>query len=267
MENLAYLILLFHSFVIPAQLSAPGSGEYPNNTITAGMNPATSVANFLSDSFAFEDSIQHLYSSIDLEKYNLPYAVFKYGMIGYYSLKKDGKLSGKNLISIIDFTKPSTAKRFYTIDLEHLKVLYHSYVSHGRNTGENMAKSFSNIAQSNQSSIGFYTTAETYVGSKGYSLKLDGMEKGFNDKIRERAVVMHEADYVSEGWIKQNGRLGRSQGCPALPKAIAHEVIDVIKGGTPIFAYFDDESYLRSSSCLDLNKVLSSDNTSARLNP
>ena len=265
MENLAYFIVLLNSFILPTQFSTTELSEALTASTVVEAYAHSNPVDFLSSTFAFEDSVQHLYSSIDLQKYNLPYAVFKYGMIGYYSLKQSGKLGDKNLLSIIDFTKPSTEKRFYTIDLDHLKVLYHSYVSHGKNTGENIAKAFSNIAQSNQSSIGFYTTAETYIGSKGYSLKLDGMEKGYNDKIRERAVVMHEAEYVSEHWIKQNGRLGRSQGCPALPKAIAHEVIDVIKGGTAIFAYFNDESYLSQSAYLDLNKVLST--VTARLNP
>ena len=204
----------------------------------------------------FEDSLQHLYTTIELEKYDLSYKVFRFGMIGFYSLKQEGRLSNKNLVTIIDFTKPSTSKRFYTIDLDQRKVRYHSYVSHGKNTGENIAKSFSNVTHSNQSSLGFYVTAETYVGSKGYSLKLDGIEKGYNDRMRERAVVMHEADYVSERWIKSYGRLGRSQGCPALPKEISKEVINVIKDGTVIFAYFNDETYLHSSSYLNIELLL-----------
>jgi hypothetical protein len=109
---------------------------------------------------------------------------------------------------------------------------------------------------SNQSSIGFYVTAETYIGSKGYSLKLDGTEKGYNDNMRERAVVMHEAEYVSENWIKIYGRLGRSQGCPALPKEISKEVINTIKNRTAIFAYFNDEVYLHASPYLNLETLL-----------
>src|SRR5688572_1857852 len=120
----------------------------------------------------FEDSIQHLYTSIGLETYGLSYEVFRYGMIGFYSLKQEGKIGDINLLTIIDFTKASTQKRFYTIDLDQLKVLYHTYVSHGKNTGENQAKHFSNTVYSNQSSLGFYVTAETYIGGKGYSLKL-----------------------------------------------------------------------------------------------
>lgn len=203
----------------------------------------------------FADSLQRLYEAIDLKKYELSFDVFKYGMTGYLSLLREGKLNNKGLLTIIDFTKSSNLKRFYTIDLVNLAVKFHTYVSHGKNTGDVMAKSFSNTVHSNQSSLGFYVTAETYVGSKGYSLKLDGMEKGYNDKMRERAVVMHDAEYVSEYWIKKYGRLGRSQGCPALPKGIAKKVIDTIKNRTAIFAYYDDSSYLTSSKYLNQNNL------------
>lgn len=201
----------------------------------------------------FEDSLHHLYTTIGLKAYSLSYEVFRYGMIGYMHLSQEGRLGNKNLISIIDFTKPSTEKRFYTIDLNALKVVYHTYVSHGKNTGENIAKSFSNVIHSNQSSLGFAITGETYVGSKGYSLKLDGIEKGFNDNMRTRAVVMHHADYVSEYWIGKYGRLGRSQGCPALPKEISNEVIDTIKGRTPIFSFYNNETYLNTSAYLKVD--------------
>jgi hypothetical protein len=118
-----------------------------------------------------------------------------------------------------------------------------------------MASEFSNIPHSNQSSLGFYVTAETYVGSKGYSLRLDGKEESFNDRIRSRAVVMHAADYATESWIKRYGRLGRSQGCPALPPKISKEVIDLIKNKTAIFAYYPDEHYLNASRYLKVEDL------------
>jgi hypothetical protein len=203
----------------------------------------------------FEDSVKTLYESMDLAKRGLAYDVFRYGMIGYNNLKLEGRLGKQNILSIIDFTRKSTEKRFYTIDLENRRVVFHSLVSHGRNTGENEARNFSNIPHSNQSSLGFYVTGETYVGSKGYSLKLDGADGVYNDKMRSRAVVMHEADYVSERWIRNYGRLGRSQGCPALPKEISRKVIDTIKNKTLIFAYYNDETYLASSSHLNLERL------------
>jgi hypothetical protein len=204
----------------------------------------------------FEDSVKQLYDHIDLKSYKLSYNVFKMGMIGYHSLQSEGKVGDRNVITIIDFTKPSTAKRFYTIDLDTKKVKFHSLVAHGRTTGENIAKTFSNKPHSNASSLGFYITGETYVGSKGYSLRLDGQEKKYNGNIRSRAVVIHAADYVSESWIKKNGRIGRSQGCPALPKEINKSVINTIRNKTVIFAYYKDDNYLKSSAYLDFDRMI-----------
>ncbi|HEX8040434.1 MAG TPA: murein L,D-transpeptidase catalytic domain family protein [Chryseosolibacter sp.] len=221
--------------------STPGTGNGKTNSLTR---------------VKFEDSITQLYDKMDLSSYNLDYKVFRLGMIGYYSLLREGVLENKDLLTIIDFALPSTQKRFFTLDLKNLKVKYNTYVAHGKNTGENLAKKFSNIPQSNQSSLGFYVTGETYVGSKGYSLRLDGMEKMFNGNIRDRAVVVHGADYVSESWIARYGRLGRSQGCPALPKGISHEVIDAIKDKAAIFTYYPDAFYLNSSKYLKLDNLL-----------
>jgi hypothetical protein len=244
MPFISALLLIAFQSAVPFQNSlSPGFQERASSNI--GDHSLTRLN--------FEDSVQHLYTSLGLEHYNLSYEVFRYGMIGFYSLKQEGKLGDKNLVTIIDFTKPSTHKRFYTIDLDQVRVKYYTYVSHGKNTGDTMAQHFSNVVYSNQSSLGFYVTAETYIGSKGYSLKLDGTEKGYNDKLRERAVVMHEAEYVSERWIKTYGRLGRSQGCPALPKEISREVIGAIQDRTVIFAYFNDETYLRSSPYLNID--------------
>jgi hypothetical protein len=203
-----------------------------------------------------EDSIRGLYDEIGLGSYGLSYKVFRLGMVGYYSLQTEGTLNDRNIFSIIDFAKPSTEKRFYTIDLSQRKVKFHTYVAHGKNTGENIATFFSNKQNSNQSSLGFYVTGETYTGSKGYSLRLDGKDLHFNDQIRDRAIVIHEADYVSESWIKRYGRLGRSQGCPALPKGISRKVIDTIKGSTVVFAYYPDYNYLQSSRYLKVGNLI-----------
>lgn len=227
--------------------------------------PIPMINGLFTDEMVFEDSVQSLYHAIRLEQYDLSYQVFKYAMTGYFNLRQQGKLNDKKLISIIDFTKKSSLKRFYTIDLEALAVKFFTYVSHGKNTGDDEAKSFSNVVHSNQSSLGFYITGETYVGSKGYSLKLDGMEKGYNDRMRERAVVIHNAEYVSEAWIKKYGRLGRSQGCPALPVALGKKIIDVVKNKTMVFAYFNDEQYLQTSSILDASNLFSTYTASARV--
>ena len=248
MEQLSSLILLLFSSHLPLAIT-DSSINYKSVAIVYHAEPKHALRELNSETFT--DSLQRLYEAIDLQKYDLSFEAFKYGMTGYLSLLRDGKLNNKGLLTIIDFTKSSNLKRFYTIDLTKLVVKFHTYVSHGKNTGDVMAKSFSNTLHSNQSSLGFYVTAETYVGSKGYSLKLDGMEKGYNDKMRERAVVMHDAEYVSESWIKKYGRLGRSQGCPALPKGIGKKVIDTIKNRTAIFAYYDDSIYLNASTYLN----------------
>ncbi len=215
----------------------------------------------------FEESTKRLYDQLGLEKSKLDFSVFRLSMIGYQSLKTSGALKNSALVSIIDFTKPSTEKRFYTIDLTNRKVLFHTYVAHGKNTGENRAINFSNLENSNQSSLGFYVTGETYVGSKGYSLRLDGQDSNYNGKIRLRGVVMHSADYVSESWIKKYGRLGRSQGCPALPKEIYKQVIETIKDGSMIFAYYNDQKFLSTSRHLDYKKVMDSLNANSRVAP
>lgn len=159
--------------------------------------------------------------------------------------------SNEDIVTIIDFSKPSTEKRLFILDLEKQKVLYHTYVAHGKNTGQNMATKFSNNKGSNQSSLGLFRTAESYQGKHGYSLRLDGLEEGFNDNARSRAVVMHSASYVSEGFIQKHGRLGRSWGCPALPVELSKEIIDLIKGGSCLYIYADDSNYLENSILSD----------------
>lgn len=246
--------LTFYAFS-NTRLTAVEPPESPATTARTASLTGTAIESNELTRLNFEDSIRSLYNRIGLSVKHLPYKVFRLGMIGYYSLQREGALNDRHLLTIIDFSKPSTEKRFYTIDLRNLAVKYHTFVAHGRNTGQNIATSFSNVPHSNQSSLGFYVTGETYVGSKGYSLRLDGMEKKFNDKIRSRAVVIHGADYATESWIRRYGRLGRSQGCPALPPAISREVIDAIKGKTAIFTYYPDDSYLSASAYLRVDNL------------
>lgn len=170
--------------------------------------------------------------------------VLDLAMKGYEKLEHDLKLP---ILTIIDFSLPSTEKRLWIIDVEHQEILLHTVVSHGRNSGMLMAEKFSNRPESYQSSLGFYQTAETYQGKHGYSLRLDGLEKGFNDQARNRAIVIHGADYAREVVAKMSGRLGRSLGCPAVPSEISKEVIDLIKGGSLLFIYGNDPDYLNHS--------------------
>ena len=153
-------------------------------------------------------------------------------------------------LTVIDFSKPSTARRMWVYDLRNPGLLFEELVSHGRNSGMNLATSFSNLAESNKSSIGLYRMAESYIGKHGYSLRLDGLDRGFNDRARERAIVIHGADYVSEAITKAQGRLGRSLGCPAVRPEISHKLIDTVKEGGLLFAYYPDQQWLRNSTYL-----------------
>ena len=154
----------------------------------------------------------------------------------------------KNILTVIDFTKPSTEKRLFVIDLKLKKVLFISYVAHGRNSGEKYATSFSNQEGSFKSSLGFYQTENTYYGKNGYSLVLNGLERGINDKAKERAIVVHGAAYADPSTIRSCGRLGRSLGCPALPLAVSKKIIDTIKGGTLLYIHGDDKTYASQST-------------------
>ena len=169
---------------------------------------------------------------------------------GYEILKKEQTINRPEIITIIDYSLPSDKERLWVLDLVESKVLYHCLVSHGRNSGEVMAEKFSNKPGSYTSSPGFYTTGETYFGKHGLSLRLDGIENGINDKARERAIVIHGADYVSPEFIEKNGRLGRSLGCPAVPEELSAEIIETIKDGTCLFVYAPSESYLSKSQVI-----------------
>ncbi|RYG34159.1 MAG: murein L,D-transpeptidase catalytic domain family protein, partial [Chitinophagaceae bacterium] len=155
------------------------------------------------------------------------------------------------VLTIVDFSLPSNEKRLFVIDVEEEKVLFNTYVAHGRGSGEKMAQRFSNVPESFQSSLGFYSTSSTYQGKHGYSLRLSGLEPGFNNLAEERAIVIHSADYVSEGFIRTKGYLGRSWGCPALPEKLNKPIIDEIKNGSCLFIYSPNNNYLKKSKLLN----------------
>lgn len=184
---------------------------------------------------------QKLYKEMGLSFIN--YQAFSLAIAGY------NQISGhkKEILTLIDFSKASTDERLYVLDLKNKKLLFKTHVAHGRNSGANYATSFSNKNGSYKSSLGFYLTAETYQGKNGYSLKLDGLEKGINDNARQRAIVMHGASYADPASAKAMGRLGRSLGCPALPLKYNKQVINTIKEGSVLFIYAQDKTYANAS--------------------
>ncbi|MBT8386652.1 MAG: murein L,D-transpeptidase catalytic domain family protein [Ignavibacteria bacterium] len=193
--------------------------------------------------------IRNFYSECELED-KLEYPVFKQALAGYNSLG----LSNKKLLSIIDYSQPSNQKRFFIIDVENHKLLFQTLVAHGKNSGLINATRFSNKKGSHKSSLGFYRTGTTYVGRRGYSLVLEGLEKGINDNARLRGIVIHGANYVSERFITgNNSMIGRSWGCPAVSNKISREIIDLIKGGSCLYIYAEDEFYKERSMLTSLD--------------
>lgn len=188
------------------------------------------------------------YDSLHLELSGLSQQAFEYAKKGMNRLMEKGQLMNDSIISIIDFSQPSSAKRLYILDLKNYKLLFNTLVAHGKNTGREWATYFSNQPASYKSSPGFYITGETYRGNNGYSLKLIGIETGINDKAYDRAIVMHGAQYVSADLAHAQGYIGRSEGCPAIPEQISRPVINTIKEGSCLFIYHP--SYISRSVLL-----------------
>lgn len=186
------------------------------------------------------------------ENYELPSdEILNFALAGHQKVVDQNMLSESKPLTVIDFSLPSSQKRLWIIDINSGEIIHFGYVSHGRNSGNLFAEKFSNINSSYMSSLGFYLTGETYQGKHGYSLRLDGLESGFNDKARERAIVIHGADYAQEDFIHKTGRLGRSLGCPALPLSETRVVIDLIKEQSVLFIYGNDDNYLNQSNILN----------------
>jgi hypothetical protein len=187
--------------------------------------------------------VESVYHNLNANECILPqFDSFSEALKGYYKLKEKG-LVKKEILTLVDFSLSSNTKRLWVIDLATNTILFQSLVAHGRNTGEEFATNFSNKTSSFQSSLGFYVTGEVYKGKHGLSLKLDGLEKGINCNARSRALVIHGADYVSESFIRQHKRLGRSQGCPALPNDLTLPIINTIKEQSILFIYHPSRKF------------------------
>ena len=228
-------------YLIPVLSSQDISAETPTE------KPAASIAT------PAGEYIRSVYEGFDFSKHgNLSFEVFEKAMTGYLNLREAGKLnSRKPLLTVCDFTRSSAQYRLWVLDLEKKQVLIHDYVAHGQGTGDEFAKAFSNVNESHQSSLGFYVTGDTYQGQHGQSLRLHGMDAGWNNAAYERAIVMHGANYVASEFVKAQGRLGRSWGCPAVSNKLAPKIISAIRGGTALYIYYPNKQYLKTAVWLN----------------
>lgn len=193
---------------------------------------------------------QTLYSKLSLSAPNISRDVLKSALQASQCAVSSGLEKPKRL-AVIDFSMPSSEKRLWIFDLEKGALVLRDLVAHGKNSGLNEATAFSNIEGSHQSSIGLFQARETYRGKHGYSLRLDGLEEGINDLARQRAIVIHGADYVDTAWVRNYGRIGRSHGCPAVSQKVIRKVVDNLKGGQFVFTYYPDQRWLQSSDYLN----------------
>lgn len=194
-----------------------------------------------------------------LEKYlslnepSLKPEAFRIGLIGFEALRSKGLISNDSLLTIIDFSLPSSRDRFFVINLLSNRLVYKTLVAHGRNSGDLYANRFSNSMQSHESALGFFITGKSYQGGQGYSLQLEGVDTGYNDRTRVRGIVIHAADYATHEYVTRYGRLGRSFGCPALPPELSRPIINLIRDGSVLFSYYPDPAYLNHSVILNNN--------------
>ena len=192
-----------------------------------------------------------IYGSMNLEEAGLDQKAFEYAWRGYHNLLKKGMIQKRSMLSICDFSQSSRTKRMYVIDVQHRKLLYRTYVAHGQNSGDEFATTFSNEPDSYKSSLGFYVTQRTYIGHNGLSLKLNGVDSGFNDMALKRQIVLHGSAYVSDRYMQDYGTLGTSLGCPALPAAVSGKIIRAVKDGSVLFIYHPTPQYLSHSTVIN----------------
>lgn len=223
MFNLATISLIF-------LLVFSNPGELPTPDLTGNLKEEM---HYLAEEYS-----RDIYCDCGLEG-KLDYEIYRRAFQGISALSAPRT----DILTIIDYSKPSSERRMYIIDLVNRKLLYQTLVAHGKNSGEKECTRFSNRPQSLQSSPGFYLTAEAYSGRQGYSLRLDGEEPGINDMARARAIVIHGADYVCQEYVEEYGYIGRSFGCPALPLNVNRKIIDLIKGGTCLYIHTNDKNY------------------------
>jgi len=191
-----------------------------------------------------------IYTAMDLQDCGLDPKAFEYAWRGYHNLVKKGLIHKRAVLSICDFSQSSRNRRMYVIDVQHRKLLYRTFVAHGQNSGDEYASEFSNEPDSYKSSLGFYITQKTYVGRNGLSLRLNGVDPGYNDMAMKRQIVLHGSSYASERYMEDYGNLGTSLGCPALPAEFSGRIIRAVKDGSCLFIYHPTQQYLDNSAVL-----------------
>lgn len=248
-KNSVYILLIaFLTSVMPLSVRAKTDGK-----------KATGDKNFpslLSNSFEaplLKVQSDSLYNLMGLGNYGLQREVFFKAYKGYNFLLNKGLVRKKNILTVCDYSQSSNNKRLYVIDLKETRMLFNTFVSHGRNSGGEFANTFSNLIESNKSSLGFMLTAETYNGKAGYSMRFDGMEAGINDKVRTRDIVLHGSYFVNAQMVETRGIIGNSLGCPAIPNDKRNQVIEAIKGGSCFYINHPDNWYNTTSSIINAN--------------
>lgn len=222
-------------------LAASAGNAFKKNADSASVNDSSSIA---------VSADQALYNRLHLQDAGLSMQALSLAMKGYEKLLEEGNVQNQKYLTIVDLSQSSRKKRFYLLDMENQKLIVNTFVAHGRNSGIDDAEQFSNDPNSNESSLGFYLTKNTYMGKHGLSLKLSGQEAGFNDNAEARGIVVHGAPYVNEGRVASD-YMGRSQGCPALPENEYAHIISLIKDGSVLFIYHPDNQYITGSSLLN----------------
>jgi len=238
---LLYFSVISLMILSPLANAGNRSGQFTPN--------AKSLIEITTDSIS--NQAEELYDSLKLKNLGLKKEAFDYAYKGYHHLAEEGELNNEDLLTICDFSQSSKKKRLYLIDLKEYKILLNTYVAHGRNSGGEFANKFSNNPKSLQSSLGFYKTKKTYYGSHGLALTISGLEKGFNDKAERRKIVVHGSDYIGDNYLRFSKFMGRSFGCPAIPKKYSTQLINTIKNGSCLFIYHPNKDYLTKSKILN----------------
>lgn len=245
--NYKYLSMAFLVFAIASASVGKNIIELNENVNVESIAPVEKTEEIV---VSFEKKAFSIYSQLNLNKFNAPPKdIFIKALKGYYKMQEEGIIKNEKL-TIVDFSVSSAKERLWVIDMSKNEIILQSLVAHGKKTGEEFATNFSNRIDSHQSSLGFYVTGETYNGRNGFSMRLDGLERGINDNARTRAIVVHGADYASPRLIQSQGKLGRSYGCPAVPESVNAKLIDLIKDESCLFIYYPSKDYMSRSSFL-----------------